>query len=314
MQKTKEVFYLGVEGGATKSTAILTNENGTKRVTRIGKSLNYHALGKNETKQNLASLLKPLIKKVEGGKIRAVFGLAGLDTPKDARIYETMIKATLPRYSAFQLVNDTKIALEARCPNTKDRFLVISGTGSNVYGESGRKKAFAIGWDFILGDEGSGYAIGQKVLKAFIQSFDGRTEKSILEKLVLQETGSKTFNDFYSKFYQRISADSKSMKYYIASFAPLIDEALRKKDPIAIAIRQEAVWELARGVSAVAKKIGITPAKSFCVGLTGSQWKMPGFRDRFENVIKKRFPKAEFSQNTDSGAWGAVLLAKKLNK
>lgn len=303
---------MGVEGGATKSTAILVDEKGKRRATKIGKSLNYHALGKDEAKRNLKNLLEPIIKKTAGAKIRAVFGLAGLDTPKDGRTYESMMRQVLPRLSIFQVVNDTKIALEARCPDAQDRIIVISGTGANVYGESGKKKAFAIGWDFILGDEGSGYSIGRKVLKAAIQSYDGRTRKTILEKLVLKETGSKTIENFIPKIYETVNANPQSMKFYIASFAPLIDEALEKKDSVATAIRQEAVEELTRGVSAVAKKIGITPAKSFCLGIIGSQWKMPGFYAQFQKEVKKQFPKVEFSQNSDSGAWGAILLAKKL--
>lgn len=312
MAKTKEVFFLGVEGGGTKSTAILVDEKGATRTTKVGKALNYHSLGKAQTQRNLKSLLDPILKKASQGKIRAVFGLATLDTPKDARAYEGIVRSVLPRYSTFQLVNDTKVALEARCPEKKDRIIVISGTGANVYGESGRKKANAIGWDFVLGDEGSGYFIGLQVLKTFMQSFDGRTKKSILEKLVLRESGSKTLNDFYAAFYQRINTNPQSMKYYIASFAPLIDEALEKKDAAAMEIRSKAVGELVRGVSAVAKKIGITPTKSFCLGVQGSQWQMPGFQKEFEKEIKKQFPNAEFSANTDSGAWGAVLLAKKL--
>ena len=130
MVDKKKIFYLGVEGGATKSSAILTDERGIIRAKRVGKSSNYLVLGKTEAKKNLKGLLGPIIAKTSRGKICAVFGFAGLDTPSDAKVYETIIHPILPRFSVFRVVDDTKISLEVRCPDTTARIVAVSGTGS----------------------------------------------------------------------------------------------------------------------------------------------------------------------------------------
>jgi len=53
--------------------------------------------------------------------------------------------------------------------DSKNGIMIICGTGSNCFGvnEEG-KEAKVNGWDYILGDEGSGYEIGIKALGALI--------------------------------------------------------------------------------------------------------------------------------------------------
>jgi len=310
MHVSKQIYYLGVEGGATKSTALLVNEKGRKVGSRIGKALNYHNLGKKAVEENLAALIGPLVKKSKGKKLYAVLGLAGMNTRKDQLIYIKMTQSLLPRNSVSKVVEDAKIALEAKCPNDMDRILVIAGTGSNIYGESGKKRAKTNGWSFILGDEGSAYDVGLKVLKAATQSWDERGQKTILETLVLELMKVKTMEDMIPKLYGTIDK-GKEMKYLVASFAPLVDKAIRKNDVVAQQIRNETARELLKGVDTVGKRLNLR-GKSFCLGLIGSQWKMQGLEGHFKREVKKLFPRVRFSDRQEPGVWGAILLAKKL--
>ena len=305
----KKIFYLGVEGGATKSMAILSSDDREIILTKKGGALNYHNTGESGTKNNLSKLIFPLLKKARGEKIHAVFGFAGLDTPVDKRAYRKIVHSLMPKSSKFELLNDANIALEARCPGEKNRVLVISGTGATVYGESGRKRAKSIGWDHILGDEGSAYSAGVLVLKAATKSFDGRTKKSVFERLVPESMNYRSMTEFMPKFYAKLRKNEP--KFFIASFAPMVNDAIRKNDWAALEIRKQVVNDLVVGVRAVASSLNFKN-KEFCLGIIGSQWKMPGLLDNFKKEVKKEYKKAYFSKNNDSGAWGAVLLAKKL--
>lgn len=306
----RKIFYLGVEGGATKSEAILVDEFNHIVGQCIGGALNYRSVGEAGARKNLAHLINPLVKKTVKGKLYTVFGFAGLDTSGDELLYKKFVRSLLPHGSPFRVMNDADIGLEMRCPGEGNRVLVIAGTGSTVYGESESKQAKSIGWDFVLGDEGSGYYFGLNALRAAVSSWDGRSEKTVLKDLLLKRTHSKTMEDFIAKLYKRLS-EKHDIKYYIASFAPLVDKAILKNDWAAIGIRDKGVQELVGGVFAVAERLNFKN-KKFCIGLVGSQWKMPGLREIFEKKIKKQYPKAHFSDNKDSGAWGAILLAKKL--
>jgi len=304
-------FYLGIEGGGTKSTAILVNENNVVLGQRKGKSISYHSVGEQGVKKNITSLLGPLLKKAKNGKISIVFGLAGLNTPKEETLYKKIVRSVLPRSCAFDAVNDAKIALESRCPNVKDRILVISGTGSSVYGESNKKSAKTIGWDYLVADEGSGYQFGLQASRAVIQAWDKRGEKTVLQQLLLKAMKVKTVEDLLAKISNDITSKHKNPKFYFASLAPLIDRAIEKNDRVALQIRKEASQELVKGVWAVAHRLHIEK-KSFGLGFMGSTWNMPGFQSQFKREVKKKFPKVWFSNIDEPGVWGAVLLAKKL--
>lgn len=307
--KSSKILYLGVEGGATKSAAVLTDENLNILEEKQGKALNYHSLNKNAVERNLKALIDTFKKRFEGSKLKAVFGLASVDTLKDEIFYNKLISSVLPKGVEFKVVNDTRIALEATCLGKKNRIIVIAGTGSNVYGENGKEHANAIGWD-LLGDEGSGYYFGLKALQAVAKAFDGRIEKTELTNLVLDSEKSKSFEDFLPLFFEKVMGE-QGAKYYVGSFAPLVDRAVEKGDKEAIKIRDEGARELAFGVYTVAKKLGFDD-KNFCLGLNGSQWKMPGLKEVFIEEVLKLCPKAEVSASDKSGVWGAILLAQNM--
>lgn len=308
----ENIFFLGVEGGATKGKAILANEEGKIVEENSGSALNYHNVGKERAEKNLIALIRPLLATAKNGKTFAVFGFAGFETKEDGALYGAIAKRVLPKNAVFQVVNDAQAALEAKCPGFENRIMAISGTGSTVVGESGKKRAKSIGWGEILGDEGSGYLVGLKVMKAAVRSWDGRGEKTLFEKLVLRRTGTKTMEDFIAKVYAAFQDTHRNVKSYIASFAPLIDEALKKGDKEAVRIRKETSEELLLGAKAVVRRLGLEK-KEFCLGCTGSGWNMPRLHQMFRESVKKEFPMVQFSERKESGAWGAVQIAKRLN-
>jgi N-acetylglucosamine kinase-like BadF-type ATPase len=309
-KQKKNIFYLGVEGGATKGTAVLVGEDGKVVAEHQGRALNYHAIGVKTAQKNLKELLAPLLKKIaRNDMLYAAFGMAGLDVLEDEKIYMGIVRKIIPSKTKFTVVNDAKVALEARCPDWENRILVISGTGANVYGESKNKTVRTIGWDFILGDEGSGYDIGLKILKAAMQSFDKRGKKTVLEKLVAEKTNTVNMLGAFSKVYRGI--DQGNLKHYIASFSPLLDAALEHRDGVALQIRKEILESLVLGTTTVIQRLGMEK-KSFCVGLMGSQWKIPGLKSSFQETITRKYLKVEFTHSHELGVWGAVKLAKKL--
>lgn len=311
MKTSSEKFYLGVEGGATKSAAILVDGGGKLLGERQGKALSWQSEGRGAAKQNMAKLLSPLLKKSKSGKIYAVFGLAGLDTKKDEAIYKKIVKSILPKDSVFCVLGDALIALEAKCPCAGNRIVIISGTGSTVVGQSNGKEARSASEGFILANEGSGYMVGLKALRAAVRFWDGRSEPTLLYDLVLKKSHTKTMEDFIPNIYKIFGDKKQSITRYIASFAIVVDEAILQHDGAALRIRDETVKELMDGVRAVVSRLKIENEK-LCVGLVGSVWKMPGFKKLFTEDVRKQFSQAVFLEKEESPVWGAIALAKKL--
>jgi len=304
----KKEYVLGIDGGATKSVAALADMNGKIVVLKRGESINIHSIGEARTRKHLKELLSSFIRKypVRG----AVFGLAGLNTKKDETVYRNLIKKILPSRVRFAVYNDTKIALEATCGGAGARILIVSGTGSNVYGEYRGKQVRAGGWDFLLGDEGSAYEFGMKAIRAAIRSYDGRGRKTILENLVLKKAGVSTIPVLIDTIYAIWHKRPNELKYYIASFSSLVDTAFAKGDPLAAAIQKDAAEELFLGARAVIKKLHMGKTR-VCVGYAGSNFKAPLLKSLLTRKIKKIAPRAYFV-STIKPVEGAVLLALKL--
>ena len=67
--------------------------------------------------------------------------------------------------------------------------LIRSGHGSSVYGRFGKAEAIKGGWGHIVGDEGSGYWIGQRAAHAVARTYDGlaRTREAAFAKKLVKE-------------------------------------------------------------------------------------------------------------------------------
>jgi glucosamine kinase len=71
-----------------------------------------------------------------------------------------------------------------------DGYAVVAGTGAGaIRVEEGRQVAVADGLGWLLGDEGSGFWIGQRVVRAALADLDGRGPSTALMPLVLARLG-----------------------------------------------------------------------------------------------------------------------------
>src|SRR5213078_4483038 len=87
--------------------------------------------------------------------------------------------------SRVLVVNDALIALAAGAGDDPG-IVIISGTGSIVYGRNERVEAArAGGWGHMIGDEGSGYWIGREALAAVMRAGDGRGPETGLTAAML---------------------------------------------------------------------------------------------------------------------------------
>ena len=302
-------YFIGIDGGATKSWVGVAGPAGNIIHQKVSGALNYHATGERCCQKNLKEALLPLIKKYR--KVKAVaIGFAGLDNPQDLKVYRKITRRILPQTIKTLILNDAEIALEDACPNDKNpRLLIICGTGSSCYGEFKGKKAKSVGWDFLLGDEGSAFWMGLRALKAAVRSWDGRGRSTVLEKLVLKKAKKKDISELIPAVYQLWHDQPGEFKKYIASFAPLFHKPGALKDPLAKEIIERAAEELALGAEAVAKRLGLKK-EPLCVGFIGSGFNNSGLLLSLSAKIRKKHPQARFVYQINP-VKGAIKLAIK---
>ncbi|MSR37051.1 MAG: hypothetical protein EXR95_10515 [Gemmatimonadetes bacterium] len=116
--------------------------------------------------------------------------------------------------------------------------LVMAGTGSIAYGraEDGREGRVG-GWGSMLGDEGSGYAIGIEALRRVARSVDGRGQPTQLGRLVLIHLGLGDPDDL-------ITWASTASRSAIAGLVPVVQSSAAAGDDVSGEILVRAVENL----------------------------------------------------------------------
>ena len=181
-------FYLGIDGGGTKTRCILADET-----TAIAKAMtggNIVRLGERQAKEALQSAIGQVCSagKISPSQIRAVcIGVAGAARPEIAAKVRSILDDVIPQNAGarIEITGDNDIALEAAF-GTGMGVIVVSGTGSIAYGRNATgQTARAGGWGFAVSDEGSGHWIGRKAISTILNAQD-QGMATALTSMVLQ--------------------------------------------------------------------------------------------------------------------------------
>jgi N-acetylglucosamine kinase-like BadF-type ATPase len=106
------------------------------------------------------------------------------------------------------------------------------------------------GWGYLIGDEGSGYAIGAAALRAVMHAYDGRGPSTLLTELVLEHRGLSEPPELVRNIY-----GAESPRLDVASLAGLVEQAADQNDAVAIAILEESARQLSKSLSSVYPKL-----------------------------------------------------------
>jgi len=255
-------YIIGVDGGGTKTLALLANLDGQVIARGMSGPSNYNAVGFETACAALESAINTA-RKDHPGEISALcLGLAGAGRQADIERFQLWAKEKFPGI-AVKVVNDAEILLTAGLP-TGPALALVCGTGSIVYGRTVRGELIrAGGWGYLFGDEGSGYAIGVAALRAVMQAYDGRAPATLLTELILERRGVNSPPELVRNIY-----GAESPRLEVASLADLVEEAVGRGDTVAIAILEEAARDLARIVAVVYPKLGTSAAPLVITGGT----------------------------------------------
>ncbi len=177
-------FYLGLDAGGTKTTALLGDES--RILARaVGGSIKPLRVTIEQAQENLCALLAE-IGRLSGVDLRQVtascVGTAGLRLPQTDGWMRKIISHCAG--GSIEVCGDEEIALDAAFPGGAG-VLVIAGTGSNILGRTSTGHRLTVGgWGPMLGDQGAGYWIGHQALRAALRAKDFQRYSPILERVV----------------------------------------------------------------------------------------------------------------------------------
>lgn len=247
------VNVIGIDGGGTKTHAILADSHGNTITQYITGPSNPNAVSPEALEHTFKSIFAHLKREYpeEFNKVSGVYaGIAGAGSKNSQQQLHKLISLYIPNNCRLQVEVD---ALNALYSGTfgKPGIVHISGTGSVSYGINHQHKQDRVGgWGHLLGDEGSGYDIGKNGISAALRFFDGRSHETILLEMIYDYFNAKHVREVIDQIY--FSAESKKI---IASMAKLVFNAYKAGDIPAKEIIENAAKEIVLSILTLHEKL-----------------------------------------------------------
>jgi N-acetylmuramic acid 6-phosphate etherase len=281
-------FFLGIDGGGTRTVALLADKNGKilQRRETIASNLRMR------TDAELLKIFRVLDPKPRKKISRIAICMAGALLPRDFQRVQRLAAKIWPRVPCLT-VADTESALRAATGNGVG-IVIIAGTGSNVFGRNAcGQTAKAGGWGNILGDVGSAHWFALQTLRRALRELD-RTGKP---NRALQKTLRKLCLNSPDELPSWITSVPKTE---IAALAPEIFGENRE-------LLDEAAEHFAESARVVAKKLQLRAPK---VALSGGVFSnQPRFFAQVRRKIRQKLQRARVIRPKFEPACGALMLA-----
>ena len=297
-------ILIGIDGGGSKTTALIADRDGNILGRGLSGPSNYLVIGAEAA----YAALDVAVDVAAGGQpvqpAALCLGMAGAARPADQAALRAWADARFPG-APVVITHDARLALAAGTPEGWG-IAVLCGTGAMVYGEDSRGQvARADGWGYLLGDDGSAYAIGRAALRAVARAADGRGPQTALTEPILEHWALAQPQDLIGYVYK------SAQRTDIAALAALVQAVALQGDAVAGAILQDAGQELAVAVEAVARRLTLTGA--IPCALTGSViLKGQSVRAAFVAATVERGLTLSPLTPVHEPAQGAIRLAKAL--
>jgi N-acetylglucosamine kinase-like BadF-type ATPase len=251
-------LLLGVDGGGSKTHALVADEEG--HLLGFGRSggSNYEGVGIAEARKALAAACWEAFR--QGGATPeqvqvGCFALAGADFPEDF----DMLRRELAQLSLCQrlvITNDTIAALRA---GTRRPYgvVVVMGSGTNAagLGLDGREVRL-IGEGYRTGDWGGAGDIGSEILHCVFRARDGRGPPTALTQMVLDFFKAPDLFEL-ARWLSGGRIDTRR----IMSLAPSAFEAALEGDGVACDIISRVAKETATCALAIMKRLDLMDAE-----------------------------------------------------
>ena len=297
-------YFLGIDGGGTKTTCLLGDESSVRTSVTVGGS-NLIRSGEQATKAALHKAIEEVCRtgKIAPGEIAAACaGMAGAGRVEVGGRITEMLREHLG--GRIKVVGDMVIAHEAALQG-RAGIVVIAGTGSIAYGRNqAGASARAGGWGYMISDEGAGHWIGVQAVAAILRSADVGLHTNLRECV-----------------FERWKVQDCDQLVRFANASPPADFAGLFPDVVAVAeagddrareILQRAGVELAALAGIVFHRLW-RQEDSLPIAMAGGVFRNSAMvRESFVSQLKQRSLRAETELSQAAPVEGALSLARKL--
>lgn len=179
-------LFLGIDGGGSKTKAIVVNENNEILGTGIsGPGNPLHGFEQaifSITEAAQLALKNAGLSHMKLIELNAGVGLAGVNLP----ILFNKMQAWQHPFKQLFLAHDLLIACLG-AHGGQDGAVIVSGTGSCGFSFIDGKEMILGGYGIPQGDQGSGAWFGVEAIKTVLLSLDGIVQPSLMNSLILRK-------------------------------------------------------------------------------------------------------------------------------
>ncbi len=312
-------YYLGIDGGGTKTTAMIVDEAGQE----LGRG--------NGGPSNIAMTDSVALSLALRASVQAASQAAGLESPRFANVCAGVagfsLEARRAEFSALlnQEVNSDRYEVHPDyltaywgASEGEPGIVVIAGTGAVAFGRNAEGRTHKEdGYGYLLGDRGSGFNLGLYALRYTLTKMqENRTDE--LTEAVLRHTGARIQNEVLQWLYGEFSPAR------VASLAPLVGELAEAGNPAARTLVSEMARRLRHTVRSLRHTLWLP--RDAPVYPLGGLWQLgrffraefiePTWAGHEDNSIENEtLPGGRFCllEPKHDAATGAALLALGLN-
>lgn len=297
---------LGVDGGGSKTYAVLVDELGNRLGQGVAGCGNHQGPGMDVAKENIQLAMSQALTEagLEPEDITYVqYGLAGADRPYDFSIIRPAL-ATLP-YPRWDVVCDTYEGLRTGSP-TNVGVVLVCGSGTNAVGrtQSG-ETAQTGGFGYLYGDTAGGQFLAEETFRAAVRSYEYREGPSLLPDMVSEALGFASMEEVYNHYLDN------EIYHVPLHLTLLLHEAAARGDGLAIRILVDTGRELGNAANSVVQRLGGFGDEPFPVVLTGSvlqQGRSSYLLESLEREVRRKNKSAYFVIPEMAPVYGAIML------
>ena len=290
-------YYLGIDGGGTKTALVLSDESGAVVRTHRVDACNPVDIGMDAAKVVLRDAIYEVCRGVRMSSVSMFAGIAGGTTAGMKEELHAFFAEF--GFAHFACDSDNRNIVAAGLGDG-DGMTVILGTGFCIYTQKYGVQKRISGWGYLLDDGGSGYNLGRDALHAYYAAYDGTGEKTLLTEEIdrIHDGGALKLLPYVYKEGKRA----------VASFAPAAFAASARGDAVACAILERNIGVAADLIRRAADTLGTECVRVVLAGgLTKEKQMMDGLRATLGDDRKYRLEILQCDP-----VQGALMLARKL--
>ena len=308
-------YYLGIDGGGSKTTCAVGDETallatataGPSNITRVGETCAREALQQAIREACATAKIDP--QRVQ----RACIGAAGAGREEVASVVREIVAEIIP--GEIEIVGDMQIALAAAFGEGPG-VIVIAGTGSIAYGRNTQgKTARAGGWGFAISDEGSAHWIGRAAVSAMLRAIDeGEAKASGQKTAQATAEASPLFREMKAAWrlhsLDEFLRTANSNPDFAALF-PAILTAANGGDGLALRVLAQAGGELAQVAAMVARRLFAEDIGTIPLAMAGGVFRhSQTVREVFYHEVRKLDPRVSLNPHVVEPVAGALQMAR----